>query len=179
MKSVLKLNVASKIGLGFLLMVATLLFASMAGYISTSRLSSSLDYVTGPAWDTADGAMEGSIGIQSQIIATQEMVSAARGGVILDVSAQITEGKETADSALGRMFAAKQIPAELADKVKPLIADFVAQRDKTITATTAYVKAFNAMKTSASDFVQFMGLVEEIGDGAVEVLEKILSDRIL
>ena len=112
MNLILKLNVATKISLGFLLMVLTLTFASVAGYFSTSRLSSSLDYITGPAWDTADGAMEGSIGTQAQIIATQELISAARGGLLLDISAKLKEGRATADAAFDRMFAVGQIPAE-------------------------------------------------------------------
>tara|TARA_R110002095_G_scaffold216386_1_gene213406 strand:+ start:442 stop:813 length:372 start_codon:yes stop_codon:yes gene_type:complete len=100
-----RFNVALKISLGFVLMVATLIMASVAGYISTSRLSSSLNYITGPAWDTADGAMEGAIGVQVQIIAMQELISAARGGVTLDVTADLKDGEAMEKEALGRMFA--------------------------------------------------------------------------
>jgi methyl-accepting chemotaxis protein len=171
MKSILKFNVASKIGLGLVLMVGTLLLASIAGYISTSRLSSSLDYITGPAWDTADGAMEGSIGVQAQIIAVQELIGAARGGVKADVSAQLQEGSTTADEALARMFAARQIPQDMADKVQPAIDSFDAQRDKTVAASNAYLQAFNDLKANSTDFIAFMSLVEDVGDAAVEDLE--------
>jgi methyl-accepting chemotaxis protein len=172
MKSILKFNVASKIGLGLVLMVGTLLLASIAGYVSTSRLSSSLDYITGPAWDTADGAMEGSIGVQAQIIAVQELIGAARGGIKADVSTQLQEGSTTADEALARMFAARQIPQDMADKVQPAIDSFDAQRGKTIAASNAYLQAFNDLKANSSDFIAFMSLVEDVGDAAVEDLEK-------
>ncbi len=168
----MKFNVASKIGLGFILMMATLVMASVAGYVSTNRLSSSLDFVTGPAWDTADGAMEGSIGIQKQIITTQKLISAARGGVLLDISADLNDGKESADEALGRMFAAKQIPIDVVDKVKPSIAAFVVQRDKAISASNVYINNFDALKRSATDFIAFMSLVEDVGDAAIEELSK-------
>lgn len=168
----LKLNVAAKINVGFILMVATLVMASIAGYISTSRLSDSLDYITGPAWDTADGAMEGSIGIQAQIIAVQEVINAARGGIQLDLSDRLVEGKSMEDEALGRMFAAKQIPDSMVATVSPFIEKFHQQLKESLEINEQYVKSFNALKDSASDFVAFMGLVEAVGDAAVEELEK-------
>lgn len=168
----LKLNVAAKINVGFILMVATLVMASIAGYISTSRLSDSLDYITGPAWDTADGAMEGSIGIQAQIIAMQEVINAARGGIQLDLSDRLVEGKSMEDEALGRMFAAKQIPDSMVATVSPFIEKFHQQHKESLEINEQYVKSFNALKDSASDFVAFMGLVEAVGDAAVEELEK-------
>jgi methyl-accepting chemotaxis protein len=152
-------------------MVATLIMASAAGYISTNRLSTSLNYITGPAWDTADGAMEGSIGVQVQIIAMQELISAARGGVTIDVAADLEDGKAMEKEALDRMFAAKQIPMELETKVQSFISDFVSQREKTIMVSNDYIKSFNALKNSATDFVEFMGLVEDVGDAAVEDLK--------
>lgn len=167
----LKFNVATKISLGFMLMVVTLVLASGAGYIATSRLSTSIDYVTGPAWDTADGAMEGEIGTQQQVIATQQLVNAARGGILLDISAQLKEGQASSEGAFGRMFAAKQIPEEKAARLKPMVAAFRSQRDKTIVAAQKFVQAFNNLKNGATDFVTFMGLVENVGDHAVEELE--------
>lgn len=166
-----RFNVALKISLGFVLMVATLIMASVAGYISTNRLSSSLNYITGPAWDTADGAMEGSIGVQIQIIAMQEFISAARSGVTIDVAADLEDGKKMEKEALGRMFAAKQIPVELESKAQSFINDFVSQREKAITASNNYIMSFNTLNDSATDFVEFMGLVEKVGNSAVQVLE--------
>jgi|TARA_R110002074_G_scaffold349634_1_gene520355 hypothetical protein len=52
-----RFSVALKISLGFVLMVATLIMASAAGYISTNRLSTSLNYITGPAWDYKVGVV--------------------------------------------------------------------------------------------------------------------------
>jgi len=172
MNNLLSLKVTTKIGLGFLLMAATLLISSVAGFLSTNRLSASLNYITGPAWDTADGAMEGSIGLQEEIIATQNFMTAARGGVLLDIKSKLRKGEETTNSAISRMFAANQIPEDIANEVRPLIEDFTVYRNRAIAASKDYITAFNALNSSADDFVKFMSLVEDVGDSAMESLEK-------
>jgi len=147
-----------------------LLIASLAGYFATSRLSGSLNYITGPAWDTADGAMEGSIGIQAQIITMQKLVSAARGGAISDLTSELSADKISSDEALGRMFAANQIPADLAKKTKNAVGAFIEHRDKLLDASKQYNNDFNKFKVSSSHFVEFMGLIEDIGDSEIEDL---------
>jgi len=170
-KNLLKLTISKKIALSLSIMTLMLILASLSGYISTKRLSGSLEYVTGPAWDTADGAMEGVIGIKEQIIATNVLISNARGGTSVDISARLKVGTDMADEALGRMFAAKQIPASLSDETKNVIKAFNQKRDAVITAANDYVKAYKLMHKNGMSFVKFMGYVEGIGDAAVEELE--------
>ncbi|MDH5659484.1 MAG: methyl-accepting chemotaxis protein, partial [Gammaproteobacteria bacterium] len=152
-------------------MAIMLIIASMSGFIATKRLSSSLEYVTGPAWNTADGAMEGVIGIKEQIIATDELISNARAGAVVDISKRLNDGTEMANEALGRMFAAGQIPQKLGDETKAVINSFNKTRDEVIAAAKNYIKAYKLMQQNGQTFVAFMGFVEEIGDKAVEELE--------
>ena len=172
MKNLLNLKVATKIGAGFLLMVIVLVVASMAGYVSTARLSGSLEYITGAAWNTADGAMEGVIGIQQQLIATDELIAGARAGVLRDNTGAMREGIETSKEALGRMFAAGQIPEETARETQSVIARFESARDAVVVSVKDYVTSYQAMKKNANTYVDFMAYVEEVGDGAVDALAK-------
>lgn len=59
-------NSVNSIAVAIFLLVLFLVGTSVK--VSTD-LTQLLNFVTGPAWDTADGAMEGSIGLQQQIIA--------------------------------------------------------------------------------------------------------------
>jgi hypothetical protein len=43
---------------------ALFLIMGVVGYWGVKNMSSILDYIVGPAWMTADGAMEGTIGIR-------------------------------------------------------------------------------------------------------------------
>ena len=167
----MKFSIATKIGLSLGILVIMLLLASFAGYRATNQLSSSLDYVTGPAWDTADGAMEGSIGIQAQVIATQDMINAAKSGIQLDISQRIEDSRSVENEAFNRMFNAKQLPndaQQILDNNKKL---FYQKKIQTIEFSKNYVEASNQLKQAASDFIEFMSVVEDIGDAAVEDLE--------
>lgn len=164
----LKLSITAKIFTGLFMMLMTLLAASLAGYTSTSRLSDSLSYITGPAWDTADGAMEGSIGIQQQIITSSQVISAAHSGTMIDNLEGLKAGQEMETEALERMFAAGEISEEKINQVKSLVAQFSSLQDRLIADTNQYVTAYKVLENSSVDFIQFMGLVEAVGDAAVD-----------
>lgn len=164
----LKLSITAKIFTGLFMMLVTLLAASLAGYISTNRLSDSLSYITGPAWDTADGAMEGSIGIQQQIIISSQIISAAHSGTMIDNLEGLKAGQEMETEALERMFAAGEISEEKINQVKPLVTQFSSLQDQLIADTNQYVTMYKVLENSSVDFIQFMGLVEAVGDAAVD-----------
>lgn len=46
--------------------LALMLLNTWVGWQTSGKLSDLLSYITGPAWDTADGAMEGQIGVQQK-----------------------------------------------------------------------------------------------------------------
>ncbi len=163
----LKLSITGKIFTGLFMMLVTLLTASLAGYISTSRLSDSLSYITGAAWDTADGAMEGSIGIQQQIIVSNQIINATRSGTTISNIEELKAGQEMETEALGRMFAAGEISEEKINQVKPLITQFSKLQDQLIADSSQYVAAYKVLENSSTDFIELMGLVETVGDTVI------------
>ena len=62
------MKVGTKIGGGFLLLSLLALTCGVAGFYELWTLSQSLTFNTGPAWSAADGAMEGEIGIETQML---------------------------------------------------------------------------------------------------------------
>ena len=62
------MKISTKLGGGYLLMLLMVVACSSVGLYGINRLSGLLDFITGPAWNTADGAMEGSIGIEAEMI---------------------------------------------------------------------------------------------------------------
>ena len=57
------MTIQLKILYGFIFFFLLFILNSFSGYKSIQTVSDSLEFVTGPAWDAADGAMEGTIGI--------------------------------------------------------------------------------------------------------------------
>ncbi len=164
------MKLTSKLGAGFALITGMLVIASATGYISVNRLSSSMDTITGPAWDTADGAMEARIALQQQVIATNAFVEAARGGQLRKTS-RITEADLVAREALQRMFEAGKVPEEVEAPLQANLALFIQQRDTLLNAASRYATAYSILKDNIAEFTAFMAYAEEGGLTAMEALE--------
>ena len=129
----MKLSVANKMGLSSLVMALLILAAGLAGLNGVSSLSKSLNFIMNEAWSTADGAMEGTIGLQAELIATEEMLA----GVISVAQGErdINEAVEGSTEALARMVAAGLIPQNQVDEMNVKIKSF---RDARITVLNAF-----------------------------------------
>jgi len=170
LKVILDLGVSKKISIGFVSMALVVIFAGAAGFISTSRLSNSLDYVTNQVWDTADGALKSGLGFYDQLITTNEVVSAALGGKTLDKAEHLAQAKIDSDKAFTKLVLTEQLSADEIKKTKQVISKFELERDAVIQVANEYVLSLKAMKNNADQFVGFMGLVEGAGVGAIDDL---------
>lgn len=160
------MRLSTKNGLlaGVLLFVMLLMAAT--GYFSGSRLSSILAYITGPAWDTADGAMETTIGIQGEM---GWMQSRLLGMPVTDT--QLANAVAMTDEAFSRLLAAKIMDKNTSDKVaielKIYRAAFAQLRAK--------YDALQALQRRLQDNVEPMmrlgAAMEEIGDAQFESLD--------
>ncbi len=68
-------RVSRRIGSGFVLLVVLMLCCALSGYYGLVRCGSTLDFIAGPAWNTADGTMEGVIEIEGQMLAVRQLVA--------------------------------------------------------------------------------------------------------
>lgn len=160
------MRLSTKNGLlaGVLLFVMLLMAAT--GYFSGSRLSSILAYITGPAWDTADGAMETTIGIQGEM---GWMQSRLLGMPVTDT--QLANAVAMTDEAFSRLLAAKIMDKNTSDKV--------AIELKIYRAAFAHLRAkydaLQALQRRLQDNVEPMmrlgAAMEEIGDAQFESLD--------
>lgn len=67
------MKIKVSIYLGFAAFLLITCINTWVGYSATNQLSGMLNYISGPAWNAADGAMEGQIGLESQIIVLQKV----------------------------------------------------------------------------------------------------------
>jgi len=161
-------TIKSKIIMGFSILALMIIIVGGVGLYGIQRLSDNLTFITGPAWDTADGAMEGTIGIQSQMLA----VSAMTSGEDYDQSiASFNDAVDLADEALNRLIDAGLMEASQIDEVTTAI-QLHLSRTQTIFGTFQEFEEtkrdFNSLVT---EFVQLGEEMEAIGDGAVEEIE--------
>ena len=163
------MTISQKIAAGLAGLTLALLLSSGAGYLSTSRLTDSVHFLMGPAWNTADGAMETTIGLQHQIILLDTMSVAAKGGEFR-LPEEIGEAEAHVKGAFGRLIAAGEVPEATAARIRNTMNAFAKGKATLTEAAQGHVAAFRAMKENSARFVTFMGEVEELGDHAIEGL---------
>lgn len=166
----MNMRMSSKIGAAFLVLTALVLACGVTGFYGVNKLASSLEYVTGPAWDSADGAMEGSIGIQAKMLLIQEVFAGIKE--LDNVSSEMQEHIDSANEALGRMKAAGLINAVDVREVEDAEQSFERTADRVIAEFRNFHAVDLRLSSNFYDFQVLMTHAEVLGDGAVEALEK-------
>jgi len=164
------MRMSTKIGASFLVLTMLVVICGAAGYYGVSRLSESLEYVTGPAWDAADGAMEGSIGTQTQMLAGEEMFAGLE--TVAVVRKEIAEGEKMANEALERMAASGLLSDADIRRVSDVREKYDDVKNRVINLFEAYDTVNKRLETNFFALQSLMSRAEELGDGAVEVLEQ-------
>lgn len=171
------LKIKSKLIGSFGVVAVLVIAAGITGFIGTQTVANSLDFVTGPAWDAADGSMEGSIGTQGQMFSIERIVllSLSRtddDAEIIKYRNKLKEDGEVAQEAIGRMIASGLIPQDQAGQVQRLQEAFNLQIGKLMQEHGRFAKSHHELLQGFRHFQNFMGVAEEYGDGQVEVLRR-------
>lgn len=95
------MNIRNKSNIGFVVFFILFIVTAFSGIKGVGIVSDSLNFVTTKAWDAADGAMEGTIGVQSEILAVQNRLLLKLS--LQDAKRIISETKSSTDEALNRM----------------------------------------------------------------------------
>lgn len=162
------MKISTRIISGFVVLSVLALACGWAGYYGVSALSSSLKFISGPAWDTADGSMEGTIGVELQMLGVNRIVT--KTGDQQAALNMITHGKEMADEALHRMVSAGLLEETEAGKVKNATSEYNAAREELFSAYKEYSQVNDRLSANFYQFQKLMEQSEELGDGAVEEL---------
>lgn len=153
-------KIATKIALGYATVTLLIVGCAGAGYFGMNRLSTMLDYIMGPAWDTADGAMEASIEIEAQMLASQSILD----GIDLEASQERLEQSRTdADECIGRMINANTLEPANIEELR--------------TARTRYEESLETLLGSNTAFRQDRDLLDNsaqsVLDASQGVIEKV------
>ncbi len=121
------MKLSQQIGGGFLILTTLVFVCGGVGYYGVDRLSESINYVTGPAWNAADGSMEGSIGVEAQIIAINSIFSKGDEKVAME---RLENGRAMEEDALTRMIASDLLSEDQVSSVKEVRKEFaIASRE--------------------------------------------------
>lgn len=164
----MNMKMSSKISTAFLLLTTLVLICGIAGFYGVTKLSESLEYVTGPAWDSADGAMEGSIGIQAEMLVIEEVFAGIADMNLVD--AERKKHSDSAKDALTRMKAAGLIEDAVVRDVIAAEKNYAAAADKVVEKFKTFSVVDKRLEVNFHDLQILMTQAEVLGDGTVEEL---------
>ncbi|BBT93921.1 methyl-accepting chemotaxis protein [Aeromonas veronii] len=159
----MKIVTTSNLGLAILL--GCTLGMGVVGWYGSQRLANLLSYVLGAAWQTADGAMEGSIELGNQQLQIQKM----QNGTPLN-RAELDAAKAATDDALARVSQGQLIDGAALATMEQHKQDYQQQQEKLLALYHAYTEVDQALHHNADLMARLSTQLEVIGDGAVEAL---------
>lgn len=130
--------------------------------------SAALSYIVGPAWDTADGAMETSIKIEAQMLAVKRLILGADSQA---VEATLRSAIEDVNDASSRMIQAGLLSSAQSQQFSQFNTQYQQSRDELISSYKAYTATKKAYDQATTILVDFGEKLEALGDTAVEELE--------
>lgn len=171
------MNIKKAIIAGLFAFVCVIGLSSYFGYKATSQLTQMLDYITGPAWDTADGAMEGQIELEKQIITLQRLHIKK-----IDQSTaktQLAKAIEREKDALDRMKAQGLLESSELNELNAKLNTYHQLRDQLfnelVSDSTSAEVTFKRFDNEVGDLLSFISQLEETADGKVEGETKIIA----
>ncbi|MFM7261356.1 MAG: hypothetical protein ACKO3W_12205, partial [bacterium] len=161
------MHISTRLALGFAATGVLVLSCAIAGWMGARSAESSVAQLTGPAWSTANGAMEASIGVGQEMRVVSDML--AHG----EVHARgLEDAEKGTDAALHEAFATGLIEGSLTKRVEELRSKHLAATQKLAAQQAAWVEARVKFDATTAEFVAFGRKIEEIGDGQVERIEQ-------
>ena len=181
----MQLKIGAKLGLSIGTVWALLILCGIVGYAGAGKLADELSFITTKAWDAADGSMEGTIGIQRQMLEVDRILAPGlTPAQIQHHHDELAKAISFADEALSRMRDSGFIDDRHLADLDRLLADETRVRDELLGQS----KKMSASSQSGDDtpeavllksakdryfektaeLLDFVGELEELGDSQVE-----------
>ncbi len=159
------MTIKTKISSGFLLSILVILIVGGIGLKGIQDLSSRLSFITGPAWDTADGAMEGVNGVTAEMLAVEKIF---QGYNFTEQMRYLNEGKKTASAAMQRLIDADLLAQSLVKPFSDMKDKYETILQNTVQSYQDYAVVKAEFEEHALKFLQLTVDLESIGDRALE-----------
>lgn len=157
-----------RIGGGMAIISGFLIVVAAAGFWGLQRMADSLQFMRGPVWDTADGAMEVGFWVESQMLATNCVLN----GEQLDENRKRLEiATERVDKGFEQMASASLVDDQRLATLRATAREYQHALNAVLAANREYVDTQREFQHHADRFVKLSESLEVIGDAAVEELE--------
>ncbi|MDX7833540.1 methyl-accepting chemotaxis protein [Aeromonas dhakensis] len=159
----MKIVTTSNLGLAILL--SCTLGMGVVGWYGSQRLADLLSYVLGAAWQTADGAMEGSIELGNQSLYIQKMLR----GMSLDEQ-ELQQARTATADAMRRVDEGRLIDDAAINTMNQQHQVYQQQQEQLLALYQTFTRLDQALRASSERMSRLSTQLEVVGDGAVESL---------
>ena len=173
MNSLGNLRLGSKLGIAFGLLFLLQLLTGGAGWYAKYRMGGVVDYLTGPAWDAADGAMEAQIHVEAQVIHMLRMLQPGANQAALRVD--LAKASQDAEEALARVMASKLLPKADVERLRKDDTALDRSQENLLAALGNPSTPAETLAAAQQDYtlrvaevMASLSKVEELGDATVE-----------
>lgn len=163
------MNIKHSIITGVAAFIAIVSVNTYVGYSASQKLGALLEYISGPAWNAADGAMEGQIGLEAQIILLQKMYHGELS--YSQAQAGLDDAIAMENEALGRMKSSGLMGNTTITTLNNQLEQFHSTRTALIENLQRGQNAANEysqLNKQLDELLAFIGEMEEEADGKVE-----------
>jgi len=150
------LNVRARMMMGFALMGIVIILVWVLGYTGMKSLSQSLEFISGPALETAGSAGDGAVGIEAEMLALEKILQGYHYDKQME---KLNAGREKAEVAIDVLTQQALMPADQIEQMTVLKDRYEASLARTLTEYQVFAKA----KYQLSDNVErFLSLEYDI-----------------
>ncbi|WP_425615893.1 methyl-accepting chemotaxis protein [Anatilimnocola sp. NA78] len=170
------MKIATKVISGYAFLAVLVVACGATGWAVLYRMSQINEYISGPGWATADGAMEFRINLQAQAIAIHNI----KAGVNTEENWQLlaTAEKDGA-AALEQMLETKLLSSELTSKLEQHVNRFNQAQQQLVVALksrAANLPAADAeFQKECADTLAYLGKLEEEADGLLDRMAPVVA----
>ncbi len=159
------MKIVTTSNLGLTILLSCTLGMGIVGWYGSQRLADLLSYVLGAAWQTADGAMEGSIELGNQSLYIQKMLR----GMPLD-EPELQRARAATANAMRRVGEGRLIDATAIGTMEQQHLTYQQQQEQLLALYRAFTSVDQALRASSERMSRLSTQLEVVGDGAVESL---------
>ncbi|MFM5759860.1 methyl-accepting chemotaxis protein [Aeromonas hydrophila] len=159
------MKIVTTSNLGLTILLSCTLGMGIVGWYGSQRLADLLSYVLGAAWQTADGAMEGSIELGNQSLYIQKMLR----GMPLD-EPELQRARAATADAMRRVGEGRLIDATAISAMEQQHLTYQQQQEQLLALYQAFTSVDQALRASSERMSRLSTQLEVVGDGAVESL---------
>lgn len=160
------MTISNRLRLGFAVAGLSVLLLVWIGWSAVSRIRTSLDVASGPAWGTADAAMMGGTELGLQMRAISDLMASNDAD-----DAEVRAAGRASDELFNTAIGFGLLPESVVTRFQKARGDYVRVVDEVLASHRAFIEARSRFDRNTEAFVAFGREVEEIGDGQVEAIE--------